>query len=208
MLLLLSAGHFAEGEAAFDRLRGGAGLALPAAALGLAVVAVPLVLRPEAARPLLRSLDPGLPNVLAQVRTPLLVLTAMLVLVGILVAVRGGQRRAAGELALVAAATVLAPPLVVFSVWFAGWHAPRHLVRLAALEPDGDSRTRTRRLARGAAGPTAVAVAGLGVLVVLLGQLPGAVLVVLLALTVPHAAVVARLDRLSGASRQVTPARR
>jgi len=200
LLLLLSAAHFAEGEAAFDRLRGGAGAALPAAALGLVVVAVPLVLRPGAAGPLLRSLDPALPAVLAPTRLPLLAVTAILVLAGLVSSWRAGQRRVVGELALVAAAAILAPPLVIFSAWFAGWHAPRHLVRLAALEPVGDGRARVRRLALGAAGPTAVAFLGLISLVLALGQLPGAVLVVLLALTVPHAAVVGRLDRLARAS--------
>ncbi len=200
VLLLLSAAHFAEGEAAFDRLRGGTGAALPAAALGLVVVAVPLVLRPGAAGPLLRSLDPALPAVLAPTRLPLLAVTSVLVLAGLASSWRAGQRRVVGELALVAAAAILAPPLVIFSAWFAGWHAPRHLVRLAALEPVGDGRARVRRLALGVAGPTVAAVLGLTALVLVLGQLPGAVLVVLLALTVPHAAVVGRLDRLARAS--------
>ena len=196
LLLALSVAHFAEGEAAFDRLRGGAGLRLPAAALGTAVVALPLVLRPAAARTMLIALDPALPVVLAGARLPLLVGTALLVTVGLVVALRGGQRTAATELAVVAVAAALGPPLVVFAAWFAGWHAPRHLVRLAALEPSGDGRERVRRLARGAALPTAFAAAGLAGLALLLGGLPAAVLIVLLALTVPHAAVVAQLDRL------------
>ncbi len=200
VLLLLSAAHFAEGEAAFDRLRGGTGAALPAAALGLVVVAVPLVLRPGAAGPLLLSLDPALPAVLARIRLPLLAVTSVLVLAGLASSWRAGQRRVVGELALVAAGAIFAPPLVIFSAWFAGWHGPRHLVRLAALEPVGDGRARVRRLALGATGPTVVAVLGLTTLVLVLGQLPGAVLVVLLALTVPHAAVVGRLDRLARAS--------
>lgn len=197
LLLALSVAHFAEGEAAFDRLRGGVGLVLPAAALGTAVVALPLVLRPAAARPLLLALDPTLPAVLAGARPALLVGTALLVVAGLVVALRAGQRAAATELAVVVVAAAFGPPLVVFAVWFAGWHAPRHLVRLAALEPSGDGRERVRRLARGAAVPTAVAAAGLAGLAIVLGGLPGAVLIVLLALTVPHAAVVARLDRLA-----------
>ena len=196
-LLILSAAHFAEGEAAFDRLRGGAGLALPATALGTAVVALPLVLRPDAVRSLLVALDPGLPAVLSAVRLPLLLLTAVLVVLGLVAAIRAGQRRPAMELALLVVASLIGPPLLVFATWFGGWHAPRHLVRLLDLEPAGDRRERVRRLARGAVAPTAVAVAGLVAMALLLGGLPGAVLVVLLALTVPHAAVVARLDRLS-----------
>lgn len=197
-LLALSAAHFAEGEAAFDRLRGGAGLRLPAAALGVAVVVLPIELHPSVTQALLVELDPGLPAALSSLRPVLLAATAMLVVAGLVTALRGLQRRAAAELALVVLACLVAPPLVAFPLWFAGWHGPRHLVRLAALEPAGDGRERGRRLVTGAAGPTAVAVAGLVVLVVVLGALPGAVLVVLLALTVPHAAVVARLDRVTG----------
>lgn len=196
-LLLLSAAHFAEGEAAFDRLRGGAGASVPAAALGLVVVALPLVLHPGATGPLLRSLDPGLPAALASTRPTLLAITSVLVLLGILRSVRAGHRRVAGELALLTAAAVLAPPLVVFSAWFACWHAPRHLVRLIALQPVGDGRSRARRLVGGAIGPTAASLVGLAALLLVLGHLPGAVLLVLLALTVPHSAVVGMLDRLA-----------
>lgn len=196
VLLALSAWHFAEGEAAFDRLRGGRGLALPALALGVAVVVLPIELRPAQARPLLAALDQGLPSVLIGMRLALLLVTALLVTAGLAVALLAGQTRTAVELAVVVTAALLAPPLLAFSAWFAGWHAPRHLVRLAAIEPDGDGRLRLRRLAVGAAAPTAVAAAGLAGLALVLGGLPGALLVVLLALTVPHAAVVARLDGL------------
>lgn len=193
VLLVLSAAHFAEGEAAFDRLRGGLGLRLPAAALGVAVVALPVLLRPEPVRPLLAALDPALPSVVAAVRSPVLAVTAALVLLGLAAALRQGSRRVAAELAVVVLAALVAPPLLVFAAWFGAWHAPRHLVRLLDLQPDGDLRRRSVRLARGAAAPTAAALAGLGALAAGGRGLPAAVLVVLLALTVPHAAVVARL---------------
>ncbi len=199
-LLVLSAAHFAEGEAAFDRLRGGGGPALPAAALGTAVVALPLLLHPVQVRPVLAALSPDLPGAVARSAPVVLAVTAALVVAGLAVAVRSRSWQVAAELALVVVAALLAPALLVFAVWFAGWHAPRHLVRLAALEPDGDGPARGRRLVVGASAPTAVAVAGLVGLTLLLGGLPGAVLVVLLALTVPHAAVVARLDALRPAA--------
>jgi hypothetical protein len=88
VLLLLSAAHFAEGEVAFDELRGGPGLRLPAAALGTAVVALPLLLRPDQVRGIVAALDPALPGVLAQVRLPVLVLTGVLVVAGLVVGVR------------------------------------------------------------------------------------------------------------------------
>ncbi len=196
VLLALSAAHFAEGEYAFYRLRGGAALVLPAAAVGTWMVAGPLLLRPAQARPLLASLDPDLPRLVSSGRTPVLTAAILLVLAGLAVAVRARSWRTAGELALVVTATAVAPALLVFGCWFAGWHASRHLVRLAALQPDGDGRARTVALVKGAAGPTAVAVAGVAGLVLVTGGLSSAVLVALLALTVPHAAVVAWLGRL------------
>ena len=195
-LLVLSAAHFAEGEAAYDRLRGGPGLALPAAALGVAVVVAPLLLRPAAARPLLVALAPTVPTVLAPVRLPVLVLTAALVVAALVVALRAGRLLVATELVVVVGGAVAGPPLLAFAVWFGLWHSPRHLVRLLALQPGGSGRVRGRRLAVGAAAPTAVAAGGLVGLTLVVGGLPGAVLLVLLALTVPHAAVVARLDAL------------
>ncbi len=195
VLLLLSAAHFAEGEVAFDRLRGGPGLRLPAAALGTAVVTLPLLLRPEQVRELVAALDPALPAVLAELRLPVLAVTAALVLAGLLVGVRARAWRPTAELALVVAAAAAAPALLVFAAWFGAWHAPRHLVRLLDLQPDGALGIRARHLALGALAPTAAALAGLGALAAAGRGLPAAVLVVLLALTVPHAAVVARLRR-------------
>ena len=193
VLLVLSAAHFAEGEIAFDRLRGGPGLRLPAAALGVAVVTLPVLLRPEPVRPLLTALDPSLPAVLAGLRAPVLLATAVLVLAGLVVGVRARATRPIAELVVVVVAALVAPPLLVFAAWFGAWHAPRHLVRLLALQPDGDLRARTRCLARGAIAPTGVALLALAALAGTGRGVPAAVLVVLLALTVPHAAVVARI---------------
>ena len=195
VLLVLSAAHFAEGEVAFDELRGGPGLRLPAAAVGTAVVALPLLLRPDQVREVVTALDPALPAVLAQVRLPVLVLTGVLVVAGLVVGVRARAVVPTAELVLVVGAALVAPALLVFAAWFGAWHAPRHLVRLLDLQPDGGAGERARRLALGALAPTAAALAGLGALAATGHGLPAAVLVVLLALTVPHAAVVARLRR-------------
>lgn len=198
-LLVLSALHFAEGEAAFDRLRGGAGLRLPALALGVAVVALPVLLRPDPVRPLLAALDPALPAVLDPLRAPVLFATALLVVAGLAVAAAHRSWTSVGELALVAGAALAAPPLLVFAVWFGAWHAPRHVLRLLALQPDGTLPERVRRLSRAALLPTAAALTGLVALALGGRGLPAAVLVVLLALTVPHAVVVARIGRAAGA---------
>ena len=195
-LLVLSGVHFAEGEIAFDRLRGGVGSVLTGAALGTAIIAGPVLLRPDAVRPVLDALDPGLAPVLAVLRIPVLLLTGALVVAGAASAIRRRSWPAVGELTVVVLAGLLAPPLLVFAVWFGAWHAPRHLVRLLELEGSGDTRERMLRLARAAVLPTGAALAGLVVLVAISGSVPAAVLVVLLALTVPHAAVVARMGRV------------
>ena len=200
LLLVLAAAHFAEGEVGWARLRGAAAHWPAGAAAGVAVVVLPLVLRPAEVRPLLAGLDPALPGLLLSgpVRAGLLVLTAALVLAG--VAAAGRDRTRLGELALVVAVAALLPPLAAFAAWFAGWHAVRHTARLVQLDPrNGDDLAAGRvarplgRFARSAALPTSVALVGTAALVTVTG-VTGGLLLALLALTVPHTAVVARLD--------------
>lgn len=199
-LLALAAVHFAEGEVGWARLRGAAACWPAGAGAGAAVVALPLVLRPDDVRPLLAGLDPALPGLLlaAPVRTALLAATAALVLAGFASARRDRTRQA--ELALVVGVAAVLPPLAAFAVWFAGWHAVRHTARLVQLDPRnaadlaaGRTARPLRRFVAAAAGPTAAAVAGTAALVLVLGG-TGGLLVALLALTVPHTAVVARLS--------------
>ena len=199
-LLALSVAHFAEGEVGWHRLRGEQACWPAGAAAGLAVVSLPLLLRPEDVRPLLSALNPGLPGVLLApgVRAPVLVLTALVVVAGAVSARRSPARL--GELVLIVAVAVVLPPLAAFAAWFAGWHAVRHTARLVALNPRssdelsaGQIAAPLRRFARDAALPTLAALVGTALLAALLG-LTGGLLVALLALTVPHTAVVARLS--------------
>lgn len=194
-LLALAAAHFAEGEVGWARLRGGAGSWAAGGAAGLAVVALPLALRPADVRPLLTALDPGLADVLLDpgVRGPLLAGTALLVLAGLVSTWRDSRR--AAELVLVVAVAAVLPPLAAFAVWFAGWHAVRHTARLVALDPS--PKAGLRRFARAAALPSAVALVGTVALAMVVG-VTGGLLVALLALTVPHTAVVARLATRTG----------
>lgn len=189
VLLALAAAHFAEGEAGWARLTGRSPAWPAAVASGLAVVVLPVVLRPAEVRPLLAALDPGLPAVVLSARTPLLALTALAVAVGLL-AVRHDRTRLL-ELALVVAVAAVLPPLAAFAAWFAGWHAVRHTARLVLLDPRGPDGG-LRRFAGAAALPTCLALVGTAALALLLG-VTGGLLVALLALTVPHTAVVARL---------------
>ncbi len=161
VLLALAAAHFAEGEVGWARLRGARPEWTAGAAAGVAVVALPLVLRPADVRPLLDGLDPGLAGVLldSPVRAGLLGLTAVLVAAGLLTARR--DRRRGAELLLVVAVAAVLPPLAAFAAWFAGWHAVRHTARLVALDPHADRspprrarplRPRGRAAERGRAG--------------------------------------------------------
>jgi len=204
VLLVLAAAHFAEGEVGWARLRGAEPQWPAGAAAGVAVVALPLALRPDEVRPLLAGLAPELPGLLldAPVRSALLALTVLLVLAGAASARRDPVRLA--ELALVVAVAALLPPLAAFAAWFAGWHAVRHTARLVRLDPC--SRTDLAaglvarplgRFSRAAALPTVVALGGTAALVAVTG-VTGGLLVTLLALTVPHTAVVARLGGRAG----------
>jgi Brp/Blh family beta-carotene 15,15'-monooxygenase len=201
VLIALSAAHFAEGEAAWSQQHPGRGVVgpLPGVAAGVAVVALPLLARPDAVRPPLASLDPALPALLLQpgVRIPVLVGTAALVVTGVWAARRSPVRLA--ELLLVVAVAAVLPPLAAFAVWFAGWHAVRHTARLLLLDPSSADDLRggligppLARFARAAAPPCLAAVLGTTALALVVG-VQGGLLVALLALTVPHTAVVARL---------------
>lgn len=188
VLLLVSVVHFAEGEQAFDRLRGGPGDLVAAVAVAWVAVALPLALHPSAVRGLLTDLSPGAAGVLLSGvgRVGLLLVAAALVVLGLLRA----DRRQAGELLLVVALFAVAPPLAAFALWFAGWHAVRHTARIMVVEQTG-----LRRLALSTLAPSLAAGVGLLALVLLLpaaGAVPAALVLGLLALTVPHAVVVAR----------------
>jgi len=182
-LLLLSVVHFAEGETGFARLAGAArGAGWSGAAVGTAVVAVPLARWPDDVRPVLAALSPELAAVLGTGAARV----ALAATVGAVaaVALSRADRTSRREVLLVLTAALAVPPLAFFAVWFAGWHALRHLARLGAAQP-------LRPVLQEAALPSAVAIVALAALAPLVGAVPASALLVLLALTVPHAVVVA-----------------
>jgi beta-carotene 15,15'-dioxygenase len=109
-----------------------------------------------------------------------------------------GERAGRGEVLLVLATALVVPPLALFAVWFAGWHALRHLARVGTAVPLGP-------VLRLSAAPSVVALTAVALLTPVLGSAPSSVLVVLLALTVPHAVVVARALGTRGPGRPVGP---
>lgn len=184
VLLVLAVVHFAEGESAFDRLRGGRGRLLPGLAVGATVVGLPLLVRPDDARALLTELSPALAAGLLD--GPGRAVVAL----GVLLLVAAGLVRGSAwlrvEIGLVVALVATTAPLVAFAVWFAGWHAVRHTARLRATGSSWRDLVLTTAL------PTVGGALLLAVLATRVGAAP-AVLVGLLALTVPHTAVVVRL---------------
>lgn len=187
VLLVLSVAHFAEGEQAFDRLRGGAGRLVPALAVGWSTIALPVGLHPDAVRGLLTDLDPGVASAVLSPAGRVALVGPAAVLVAL--ALGRADTRLRLEIALGVALLAVAPPLVGFAVWFAGWHAVRHMARVVAEDPDGPG---VLGLLRATAWPSLVAAAGIAALVVVAGTVPPAVVLGLLALTVPHAVVVVR----------------
>ncbi|MFC5381460.1 beta-carotene 15,15'-dioxygenase, Brp/Blh family [Aquipuribacter nitratireducens] len=223
LFLLLSVVHFAAGEAGVAVERGlarswGDPLAWSAALGGAVVVVVPLA-SPEASAAL-AAVDPRLAPVLAPLPALALVVAALVataLAVCAVAAVLGDARaRTVGlELGGLTAVAWLADPLLAFAAFFAGWHAVRHQARLATLlrtevgtPPRGLRGRPLREVVRSArAGlPATAGVLAAAVAVALSGAtVLGALLAVVWALTVPHAAAVALLEVRSARSRRRAP---
>jgi Brp/Blh family beta-carotene 15,15'-monooxygenase len=127
-----------------------------------------------------------------------------------------GNRRAllpvALETLLLFALFAVVPPVLAVGLYFALWHAPRHVARLILLHPAGARHLRDGRywralvrFARDAAPLTGLALALLGGLYLAVprpagepGSLLALYLVLISALTLPHAALVAYMDARQG----------
>ena len=111
----------------------------------------------------------------------------------------------AGELVLLAAFFAVTPAILAVGTYLLAWHAPRHVARLVAAEPTQAAMSTGRALRAWtleAAPLTLVSLAGLGLFAATMWQAPaatdtvaGAALALIAALTLPHAAVVAWMDR-------------
>ena len=182
-------------------------------ALGGIPVTAPFALHPAQIAPLVAHLAPGGLPVMHRAAVAVAAVVAVAAAGTAVTAWRRGDRPGAAEPLLLAALFVAVPPLLAFALYFGLWHSLRHVGRIlgadVAVHRCGASARAVRgalaRFARTAALPTLIALAGLGVLVVATGS--GALvaaLVLVLSLTVPHAAVVAWQDahlRLRGDDR-------
>lgn len=127
------------------------------------------------------------------------------------------------EILLLTVTMLVVPPVFAVGVYFVSWHAARHVARLMTSSPAqarliDAGRVPAALLAwhREAAPMTLVSLAGLGILAALVWRMPvkpdavvGSALALIAALTLPHALVVAWMDRveLGDASRRPAPVR-
>jgi Brp/Blh family beta-carotene 15,15'-monooxygenase len=210
-VLLMSATHFGIGDAAFinemDR-RSGRKKALPrtiyAVAAGATPVMIPLV--NSASTDALAQVNPALIDWHQGFDQEILYGVSGFALLAIATLFLSHRKRESLDIALLLTLALIAPPLIAFAVYFGCWHAMRHTARLTlSLESSqrafasGDSKSAFTR----AVIPGLPALAGTfliaGVLAIVDNEFNDdffwMALVVVWALTVPHMAVTAKLDR-------------
>ena len=210
-VLLMSAIHFGIGDAAFinemDR-RGGRKAKLPrimyAIAAGSIPVLIPLV--NSASTDALAQVNPALINWHQGFDQEILGGVSGFAVVAIVALFFLRRKRESLDLALLLALALIAPPLIAFAVYFGCWHAMRHTARLT-LTLDSSQRAFARGDSQSAfvraVIPGLPALAGTfliaGVLALMGNEFNDdffwMALVVVWALTVPHMAVTAKLDR-------------
>ena len=210
-VLLMSATHFGIGDTAFinemDR-RGGRKRALPrtiyAVAAGTTPVLIPLV--NSASTDALAQVNPALVDWHQGFDQEILYGVSGFAIIAIVTLFLSQRKRESIDIALLLALALIAPPLIAFAVYFGCWHAMRHTARLTlTLEPSqrafasGDSQSAFMR----AVIPGLPALVGTFLIAGVLALLDNEfnddffwmALVVVWALTVPHMAVTAKLDR-------------
>lgn len=212
LVVIMSAVHFGIGDAAFiseiDR-RSEEKKRFPkylyATAAGTLPVVIPLV--SDKSTSALKKVNPALVDWHQGLNNDLMLWVMLITAFALL---RLVQRRRDGEaidLVLLYLLAVTAPPLVAFAVYFGCWHAMRHTARLTLTLPSSQEAF-TKGSAKGAfiravlpGTPALVGTFVIAALIVLLrgdsldDQFLWVSLVVVWALTVPHMAVTARLDR-------------
>jgi Brp/Blh family beta-carotene 15,15'-monooxygenase len=210
-VLLMSATHFGIGDAAFinemDR-RGGRKKALPrtiyAIAAGATPVLIPLV--NSASTDALAQVNPALIDWHQGFDQEILYGVSGFALIAIVTLFMSHRKRESLDIALLLALALIAPPLIAFAVYFGCWHAMRHTARLTlSLETSqrayGEGNLRKVFLSAVLPGTPALVGTFLiaGVLALLGNEFNDdffwMALVVVWALTVPHMAVTAKLDR-------------
>ena len=211
LVLFMSAVHFGIGDAAFineiDK-RGDSSQKLnrwfyiPAA--GFTPVFIPLV--NSASTQALASVNPALINWHKGFDSEILFIVSSFTVVAIVVMGFTKRYREALDLTLLLLLAHLAPPLIAFAVYFGCWHAMRHTARLTLSLPksiENLTQGMLRKAFSQAVIPGLPALIGTFVVAGILAlsgqdftdEFFWMALVVVWALTVPHMAVTAKLDR-------------
>lgn len=211
-VVAMSAVHFGIGDAAFiseiDRRRDEKKRFpkyLYALAAGSLPVIIPLVSQKSTSA--LEKVNPSLIDWHQGLDQELLLWTMMITALALLALIRRRRSAEAIDLVLLYLLAVTAPPLVAFAVYFGCWHAMRHTARLTLTLPSSQeafTKGKAKSAFTRAVLPGTPALVGTFVIAALIVLLRGdslddqflwVSLVVVWALTVPHMAVTARLDR-------------
>ena len=210
-VLFMSAIHFGIGDAAFiseidkrtnptSRIK--RWFYIPAA--GFSPVFIPLV--NSASTDALASVNPALIDWHQGWDSQILFLVTASTVVAIVVMILGKRMREAVDLSLLLTLALVAPPLIAFAIYFGCWHAMRHTARLTLSLPKSvESLNQGLRSQAflSAVIPGLPALVGTFIVAAVLAlsgqnfsdEFFWMALVVVWALTVPHMAVTAKLDR-------------
>lgn len=211
IVLLMSATHFGIGDTAFlnemDR-RGIAKRKLPRAIYAIAAGSTPVVipLVNSKSTDALAQVNPSLINWHQGYDQEILYAVSVFAVTAIVVLYLSHRKRESIDILLLLALALLAPPLISFAVYFGCWHAMRHTARLtltlassqAAFAQGDSSKAFTRAVLPGI--PALLGTFLIAGVLALMGNefnddFLWMALVVVWALTVPHMAVTAKLDR-------------
>ena len=212
LVVIMSAAHFGIGDAAFiaesERLNNGVSksltdrliYALPA---GLLPVFVPLT--SDLTNSALAEVNPQLINWAGSNSNLIHLLVLLIAASSLFILILKRDDKGAMDLALLAALSILTPPLVAFAIYFGLWHALRHTARLTLNLSKSEiayQNNEPKRAFINAVLPGIPALIGTFIVAAILAatnpdnsRLLWSILVVIWALTVPHMMVTAKLDK-------------
>ena len=211
LILVMSAVHFGIGDTAFiaEIDKRTATKSMPLAwlyAISAGFVPVIIPLTKSSSESALQEINVDIVGWHGGFNNVLLFATAILAFTTFIALVVNKRFRDAFDIALLVLLSVIAPPLIAFSVYFGCWHAVRHTARLTLVLPSSQkafARGSTTKAFWSAVIPGLPALIGALVAAVPIGaftdfegdSLLWTMLAIVWALTVPHMAATTRLDR-------------